>query len=161
MGENIRLVLQGLLMATLICVLPKVCAQDGPIPAHDYNLKQWTARDGLSSQSVRTIAQDRMGYIWVGSFFGLNRFDGQKFEVFNVQNTRDLVSNAINKVYLDSTGYMWIGTKSGLSGVDPSTLNFAYYKIKEEVTEIVETPSKEVLVALVVCFVLSVRPLAG
>lgn len=147
MGEYIRLVLQWLLMATLFCVLPLVSAQDGPVPIHDYNLKQWTSRDGLSSQSVRTIAQDRMGYIWVGSFFGLNRFDGQKFEVFNAQNTRDLVSNAINKVYLDSTGYLWIGTKSGLSGVDPSSLNFAYYKIKEEVTEIVETPSKEVLVA--------------
>lgn len=113
----------------------------------DYDVKQWTAQDGLSSQSVRTVAQDRLGYIWVGSLFGLNRFDGNKFEIFNTQNNKSLVSNAINKVFVDSSGYLWIGTKSGLSGVDPSTLTFAYYTVLDEVTDIVETPNKEVLVA--------------
>jgi diguanylate cyclase (GGDEF)-like protein len=113
----------------------------------DYDVKQWTSQNGLSSQSVRTISQDRLGYIWVGSLFGLNRFDGNRFEVFNTQNTRDLVSNAINKVFIDSTGYLWIGTKSGLSGVDPSDLTFANFKIREGVTDITETPNKEVLVA--------------
>ncbi|NQZ12882.1 MAG: hypothetical protein HRT35_37510, partial [Algicola sp.] len=113
----------------------------------DYDVKQWTSQNGLSSQSVRTISQDRLGYIWVGSLFGLNRFDGNQFEVFNKQNTEDLVSNAINKVFMDSTGYLWIGTKLGLSGVDPADLTFANFKIKEGVTDIVETPAKEVLVA--------------
>lgn len=117
------------------------------VSMYDYDVKQWTAQDGLSSQSVRTIAQDRLGYIWVGSLFGLNRFDGHQFEVFNTQNNKSLVSNAINKVFVDSSGYLWIGTKSGLSGVDPSTLTFAYYTIMDEVTDIIETDNKEVLVA--------------
>ncbi|MFT5164564.1 MAG: ligand-binding sensor domain-containing protein, partial [Alteromonadaceae bacterium] len=117
------------------------------VSMYDYDVKQWTAQDGLSSQSVRTIAQDRMGYIWVGSLFGLNRFDGNKFDIFNTQNNKTLVSNAINKVFIDSTGYLWVGTKSGLSGVDPANLRFANYFILDEVTDITETPEKEVLVA--------------
>ncbi|MFT4927948.1 MAG: diguanylate cyclase (GGDEF)-like protein [Phenylobacterium sp.] len=117
------------------------------VSMYDYDVKQWRAQDGLSSQSVRTITQDRMGYIWVGSLFGLNRFDGNKFEVFNTQNNKVLVSNAINKVFIDSTGYLWVGTKSGLSGVDPANLQFSNYFILDEVTDIIETPEKEVLVA--------------
>ncbi len=122
-------------------------AQATEVSMYDYDVKQWTAQDGLSSQSVRTITQDRLGYIWVGSLFGLNRFDGNTFEVFNTRNNKFLVSNAINKVYIDSTGYLWVGTKSGLSGVDPTNLRFANYTILDEVTDIIETPEKEVLVA--------------
>ncbi len=137
----------ALLTWLMLSAVSGVAAEPQTVSMYDYDVKQWTAQDGLSSQSVRTIAQDRLGYIWIGSLFGLNRFDGNQFEVFNTQNNKSLVSNAINKVFVDSTGYLWVGTKSGLSGVDPSTLSFAYYTILDEVTDIVETPQKEVLVA--------------
>lgn len=137
----------NIVILALACGYANASAVSQEVSMYDYDVKQWTAQDGLSSQSVRTIAQDRLGYIWVGSLFGLNRFDGNKFEVFNTQNNKSLVSNAINKVFVDSSGYLWVGTKSGLSGVDPSTLTFAYYTILDEVTDIVETENKDVLVA--------------
>lgn len=47
-----------------------------PQSIYDYDIKQWTAVDGLSNNSVRAITQDRLGYLWVGTLEGLNRFDG-------------------------------------------------------------------------------------
>lgn len=146
-GRGIRSSVFILWLALCVNVSTSVSSHAAEVSMYDYDVKQWTAQNGLSSQSVRTITQDRMGYIWVGSLFGLNRFDGNKFEVFNTQNTKALVSNAINKVTIDSTGYLWVGTKSGLSGVDPATLRFDNFTILDEVTDIVETPEKEVLIA--------------
>jgi diguanylate cyclase (GGDEF)-like protein len=137
----------SMIVSMVVLALSINLANASEISMYDYDVKQWTAQDGLSSQSARSITQDRLGYIWVGSLFGLNRFDGNKFEIFNTQNNKSLVSNAINKVFIDSSGYLWVGTKSGLSGVDPATLDFAYYTILDEVTDIVENGAREVLVA--------------
>lgn len=114
----------------------------------DYDIKQWTAADGLSNNSVRAITQDNQGFLWVGTLAGLNRFDGHQFDVFNANNTRrQLISNIITKLYTDKSGYIWIGTLGGLSGVNPSTLKFDRYNILGEVTAIIEISEHEIWVA--------------
>ena len=144
-GRVIRFLVTTLAALMLAANSPALASAEYSM--YDYGVKQWTAQDGLSSQSVKTIAQDRMGYIWVGSLFGLNRFDGSQFNVFRTQNEPKLVSNGINKLHTDASGYLWIGTKSGLSGVDPTNLQFSDYPILSEVTDIVETADNRVLVA--------------
>src|SRR6056297_1666016 len=46
------------------------------------HFRTYTVNDGLSSNSVLTIGMDSIGYLWVGTFYGLNRFDGQEFKQY-------------------------------------------------------------------------------
>ncbi|WP_333607792.1 ligand-binding sensor domain-containing protein [Arsukibacterium sp.] len=116
-------------------------------PSYDFAMKHWTSAQGLSSNSVRAISQDKLGYIWLGTLWGLNRFDGLEFEHFTTDNQRHLASNAITKLLHDSSGYLWIGTKAGLSGLDPLTLKFERFSILSEVTSIIEISPDEIWVA--------------
>lgn len=114
----------------------------------DYDIKQWTAADGLSNNSVRAITQDNQGFLWVGTLAGLNRFDGHQFDVFTSNNTRrQLINNIITRLYTDKAGYIWVGTMTGLSGVNPATLKFDRYNILGEVTAIIEVSEHEIWVA--------------
>ena len=80
--------------------------------------------DGLSNNFVTDIAQDKHGFIWVGTDVGLNRFDGENFKVFSEKDTR-LDGNSINVLfYDDSTDKLWIGTKKGLNVLDCATQEF-------------------------------------
>lgn len=116
-------------------------------PSYDFSMKHWNSVHGLSSNSVRAVSQDQSGYIWLGTLWGLNRFDGLEFEHFTTENQRHLASNAITKLLHDSSGYLWVGTKAGLSGLDPLTLKFERFPILSEVTSIIEVSPDEIWVA--------------
>jgi signal transduction histidine kinase/ligand-binding sensor domain-containing protein/DNA-binding response OmpR family regulator len=75
---------------------------------------------GLSNNSVRSIYQDAKGFMWFGSFDGLNRFDGYTFKVFRTdsKDPNSLVHNYLNCITGDSQGNLWIGTRQGLSAYD-------------------------------------------
>lgn len=74
-----------------------------------------SVQDGLSDSDVNCIIQDRMGFLWIGTESGLNRYDGYEFKVFkNKQNDpASLPYNSIWSLYEDRTGNIWIGTKNG------------------------------------------------
>ena len=115
---------------------------------YDYDIKQWTAVDGLSNNSVRAVTQDQQGYLWIGTLEGLNRFDGTHFESFSSNNTRrQLIGNVITRLYTDSQGYIWVGTMTGLSGLNSRTLKFDRYNVLGEVTAIAEVGEREIWVA--------------
>lgn len=86
---------------------------------------------GLSQNSVRTIIQDSKGFIWIGTWSGLNRFDGLQFKIFlpDVKNPEHTLSNqVINALAEDSSGYIWIGTEGGLNRLNSNTLEIKQYK---------------------------------
>ncbi|MBU0912111.1 MAG: diguanylate cyclase [Gammaproteobacteria bacterium] len=122
-------------------------AQNQTNSVYDFDIKHWNSADGLSSNSVRAVSQDQQGYLWVGTLYGLNRFDGHHFTQFSTKTSRQLASNSINKLLLDQQGYMWVGTKAGLSGFSPQTLKFDRYPILAEVTSIVQVAPDELWVA--------------
>lgn len=117
------------------------------LSVYDYDIKHWTSANGLSSNSVRAITQDHLGYIWFGTLYGLNRFDGQQFEVFNTELQPKLASNGITRLLSDSAGQIWIGTKAGLSIIDPVTLQIERLPIFSEVTSILEVAPGEIWIA--------------
>ena len=82
-------------------------------PEEDYVVRVWDTRHGLPVDAVRAIAQTPDGYLWVGTFGGLARFDGNRFQVFDVGNTPELPNNLINALYCDRRGRLWIGHDGG------------------------------------------------
>jgi ligand-binding sensor domain-containing protein len=81
--------------------------------ASHYGLDIWQTQQGLPSDAVLTIIQTSDGYIWVGTFNGLVRFDGSFFHVFNKANTPALISNSIIALFEDSRRALWIGVQEG------------------------------------------------
>jgi ligand-binding sensor domain-containing protein len=80
----------------------------------EYKIKHWTTEDGLPQNRIACMQQTRDGYLWIGTWFGLARFDGVHFSVFNKQNTPALAQDAISALAEDSEGNLWLGTRAGL-----------------------------------------------
>ncbi len=83
---------------------------------------QWhtfTSIDGLLRGSIRSMAQDAQGYLWIASFSGLCRYDGRTFTTFTTKD--GLPDDRIQSVFVDREGILWIGTYSGLVRYDGET----------------------------------------
>ena len=81
-----------------------ICAQN------QISFRQLSVKDGLSQNSAISIAQDSIGYLWIATQDGLNKYDGQSFEQFPFtfeDVTRPSYSN-LGKVYVDREGEIWI-----------------------------------------------------
>jgi ligand-binding sensor domain-containing protein/signal transduction histidine kinase len=78
-----------------------------------YGHDVWLTRDGLPQNSVRAILQTRDGYLWLGTWGGLARFDGVRFTIFNRANTPALRDSRITALVEGDDGSVWIGTAAG------------------------------------------------
>ncbi|HSY60591.1 MAG TPA: two-component regulator propeller domain-containing protein, partial [Cytophaga sp.] len=92
---------------------------DAQIPSYVFH--SLSIKDGLSEATVRSIAEDRTGFMWFGTEDGLNKYDGYVFTVFKntVKDSFSVSSNNIKCIYTDSKGNLWIGTRHGLNLYDP------------------------------------------
>ncbi len=81
--------------------------------ARDYIVTQWTTEDGLPQNSVTGIIQSTDGFLWIGTFGGLVRFDGVNLDVFDISNTPAMPSNRINSLSAGAGGTVWIGFAGG------------------------------------------------
>lgn len=79
-----------------------------------YRFKNYTINDGLSQSAVRTIVQEESGALWLGTQDGLNRFDGQSFEIFNSDNTPGIENEYVHASLVGHNGNLWFGTANGL-----------------------------------------------
>ena len=75
--------------------------------------RQWLTRDGLPQNSVLTIAEAPNGYLWLGTFDGLVRFDGVRFKTFAPVDHPELGGATIGIVQVFSNGDIWIGSNGG------------------------------------------------
>lgn len=75
----------------------------------------YTSND-MSSSLIRCIIQDKYGFIWVGTNYGLNRFDGYKFSSYlcNPADTTTIQDNDIVKLYPYSKEFLFVATNRGL-----------------------------------------------
>jgi len=67
----------------------------------------------IPSMTVRAMIQTRDGYLWLGGYKGLTRFDGVRLLTFTLANTPSLSSDAISVLLEDRAGNLWIGTDDG------------------------------------------------
>jgi signal transduction histidine kinase/ligand-binding sensor domain-containing protein len=86
---------------------------------------------GLSQTRVLQIVQDDQGFMWFGTQYGLDRYDGYKFRVFTpVPGRVNSLSGAyIYALFKDRAGKLWIGCDQFLDRFDPTTETFTHYRI--------------------------------
>ena len=84
---------------------------------------------GLSQSSVVRICQDKKGFLWIGTFEGLNRYDGFQFKVYknNPTDSTSLIQNTVRSIIVDHLGILWVGTERGLSRYNSDKDNFTNY----------------------------------
>ena len=87
----------------------------------------------LSCSLPYCLAQDKFGYIWVGTTHGLNRYDGYEFlkYYFDKNNEATISNNDISSILCDSEGRLWIGTNKGLCRYDYKTNTFIRYAVPD------------------------------
>jgi signal transduction histidine kinase/ligand-binding sensor domain-containing protein/DNA-binding response OmpR family regulator len=85
--------------------------------AEDIKLEHYSDENGLSHNSIRHIVQDKTGFLWLGTFRGLNSFDGYRFIPYlsNPQSENSIPNNDITALLIDDADQMWIGSRGGLS----------------------------------------------
>lgn len=78
-----------------------------------YVITNFTADNGLPQNTVDLVTQTSDGYIWIGTYAGLARYDGNKFIHFNRSITPAFKINHVTTLIEDKSGTVWIGTNGG------------------------------------------------
>lgn len=86
----------------------------------------------LSSNQITQICQDKNGYIWIGTEYGLNKYDGYRFTNYlhEKDNKNTVSSNVISFLFLDKDGTLWVGTQMGLDRYDAENNQFISVEMK-------------------------------
>ena len=114
--------MKKIVLAIIVGIIPLVL----PAASTDFWFRHFSVEDGLSSNSVRAIMQDKYGFMWLGTDDGLNRYDGTTIKVYNLnpQGSNDYISSLY-----DTTDNIWIGTEDGVYIFDYETENFEPFKV--------------------------------
>ncbi len=92
--------------------------------------------DKLSSGMITCICQDCYGFVWVGTEYGLNKFDGYSFtSYFHSRNdSTTIVDNEISTLFVDKEGHLWVGCSRGLASYDYEHDSFHRYSFPDKLT---------------------------
>lgn len=113
---------QCLLLAIFLC-------SQGFSQTQQFNFRAISVDKGLSQSTVYAITQDTLGFMWMATQDGLNRYNGEYFSVYHPddKNPLSLRSNYIRSLFLDKAGQLWIGGDKGVSRYNISGDNFHNY----------------------------------
>jgi len=94
-----------------------------------FNFRHLTSNEGLSDGVIHAFVQDKYGFVWIGTTYGLNRYDGINIKswFFKPGDQKTLADNYVQSLYSDSKGNLWIGTRSGLCRYDYAANQFIRY----------------------------------
>jgi ligand-binding sensor domain-containing protein/signal transduction histidine kinase len=97
----------------------------------DIRFARISTADGLSQTKVGQIVQDDQGFMWFGTQYGLNRYDGYTFKVFihDPGNPNSLNGVYIRSLFKDRDGTLWVGCDQFVNKFDPATEAFTRYPV--------------------------------
>lgn len=90
-------------------------ALDPALDVSQYAHTAWRVRDGFTKGAIFAIAQTPDGYLWLGTEFGLVRFDGVRALPWQAPHGEQLPNDFVNVLLVSRDGTLWIGTHKGLA----------------------------------------------
>ena len=105
----------GSILACLLLWCPPALALNPALDVSQYAHTAWKIREGFSEGSIISTAQTPDGYLWVGTAFGLSRFDGVRIVPLQPPPDQHLPSTIIRSLVAARDGILWIGTSNGLA----------------------------------------------
>jgi signal transduction histidine kinase/ligand-binding sensor domain-containing protein len=98
-------------------------------PEKDIRFRHLNTSNGLVQGTVNAIAQDKSGFLWLGTDAGLVRYDGYQSSVFThiPANPNSLADNLIRAIFPSEKGGLWVATRDALQLYDPATNQFTRY----------------------------------
>ena len=97
----------------ILAVLTASCSVRESEP--DITPSHYTSND-ISNQQINSFVEDSFGHVWIGTFRGLNKFNGYEYhQYFNTDDTTSINDNQIRDMHCDFKGRLWIGTVNGIS----------------------------------------------
>lgn len=118
-----RLILIGVVLLTQL--LSTICSSQN-LNLENFKYTYLGIEQGVSNNFITDIYQDQKGFIWVGTYDGLNRYDGYDFITYRNQphDTTSLSNNRVVSIY-SNKNEIWVGTKKGVSVYDYTTAQFS------------------------------------
>jgi ligand-binding sensor domain-containing protein/signal transduction histidine kinase len=116
------------------------------VDGNDIRFQRLSAGTGLSQTRVAWLVQDKVGFIWFGTQYGLNRYDGYKSKVFKHEPGRpdSLSCVYVRTLFVDRAGTLWVGCDRFLDRFDPATETFKHYRIYAEISNELPTPIERI-----------------
>jgi PAS domain S-box-containing protein len=112
--------------AAVVSVLAALCrcalALNPSLDISQYAHNAWTIREGFFKGLILSMAQTPDGYFWLGTEFGLLRFDGVRPVEWTAPGSEHLPSRTVRKLLAARDGTLWIGTSAGLASWKGSKL---------------------------------------
>ena len=115
MGRRGALALVLVLAGTLLALCSCAFGLDPKLDVNQYSHTAWKVRDGFAKGEITSIAQTPDGYLWLGTQFGLLRFDGVNRVPWRPPGDQHLPSSYVFSLLAARDGTLWIGTWNGLA----------------------------------------------
>jgi signal transduction histidine kinase/ligand-binding sensor domain-containing protein len=126
---------QYLILLLFVCLAACANVQAGPASGRPQNvawawapnplISVWGRENGLPQSAVSSVLHSSSGYLWVGTYNGLVRFDGENFQSFDKSHWPELKSGRVTALFEDSRGKLWVGDEmGGLSIVSEEGMTF-------------------------------------
>ncbi len=108
------------LASCFLCTIASQTAWGGEAGAQRYGI--WQASENWQQTAITAVLQARSGYLWLGTYHGLVRYDGVRFTVYDPGNTPELRNGLVTSLFEDAEGVLWIGHETG------QLTRFAYHR---------------------------------
>lgn len=128
---NCKFLLKSYLLSNLLLVWVNLTyAQPATLNFHQLSFKE-----GLIQSPISTIFQDSRGFVWIGNWKGLTRYNGYEFHTFKHKDTdpQTLSNNRVNAICQDANKRLWIATSNGLNRYDSKTEAFEHINIVKSI----------------------------
>jgi ligand-binding sensor domain-containing protein len=113
---------------------PKLLIEKVSLPlidGRDIRFRPIQSVNGLSQTRAGWTVQDRMGFLWFGTQYGLNRFDGYRFRVFRHEpnQPKSLGGVYVRSLFIDHAGTIWVGCDESFDKFDPVAETFTHFRV--------------------------------